>query len=223
MAVKREFPGTRPLSYGDIPQYREIVPYGRFEEYRKSQEYRESPAYREAVAREEKARKITCGAVIAGLACALVAGLIVVLSLPNGGTAAVRPARATPSASATERSLSPQALAAGQLEKAASGLQAATANVYKYQVACARTGRTRQVCAALSPSLAHFSATTATFDTGNFGLTDHRANSLIATFEDASIGTVEASSAVTATWQWQSMVTAYKALIKRCHQLGAGS
>jgi hypothetical protein len=217
MAVKREFPGTHPLSYGDIPQYRETAQYGGIEEYRKS------PEYREAVAREEKARRITRGAVIAGLSCALVAGLVVVLSLHNGGTAAVRPARATPGASATRRPVSPQALAAGQLEKAASGLQAATASVYKYQVACARTGRTRQVCAALAPSLAHFSATTATFDTGNFGLTDHRANSLTGTFERASIGTVEASSAVTAKVQWQSMVTAYKELIKRCRQLGAGS
>lgn len=217
MAVKREFPGTHPLSYGDIPQYRETAQYGGIEEYRKS------PEYREAVAREEKARRITRGAVIAGLSCALVAGLVVVLSLHNGGTAAVRPARATPGASATRRPVSPQALAAGQLEKAASGLQAATASVYKYQVACARTGRTRQVCAALAPSLAHFSATTATFDTGNFGLTDHRANSLIDKFERASIGTVEASSAVTAKVQWQSMVTAYKELIKRCRQLGAGS
>jgi hypothetical protein len=217
MAVKREFPGAHPLSYGDIPQFRETAQYGGIEEYRKS------PEYREAVAREEKARKITRGAVIAGLSCALVAGLVVVLSLHNGGTAAVRPARATPSAAATQRSLGPQALAAGQLEQAASGLQAATAKVYKYQVACAQTGRTRQVCAALSPSLAHFSATTATFDTGNFGLTDHRANSLIAKFEDASIGTVEASAAVTAKVQWQSMMTAYKELIKRCRQLGAGS
>jgi hypothetical protein len=217
MAVKREFPGTHLLSYGDIPQYRETVQYGGIEEYRKS------PEYREAVAREEKARRITRGAVIAGLSCALVAGLVVVLSLHNGGTAAVRPARATPSASATQRSVSPQALAAGQLEKAASGLQAATANVYKYQVACARTGRTWPVCSALSPSLAHFSATTATFDTGNFGLSDDRANSLIGKFEDASIGTVEASSAVTAKVQWQSMVTAFKELIKRCRQLGAGS
>jgi hypothetical protein len=217
MAVKREFPGTQPSSYGDIPQFRETVHYGGIEEYRKS------PEYRDAVAREEKARKITRGAVIAGLSCALVAGLVVVLSLHDGGTAAVRPALATPSASATQRSLSPQALAAGQLEKAASGLDQATANVYKYQVTCAQTGRTWPVCSALSPSLAHFSATTATFDTGNFGLTDHRANSLIAKFEHASIGTVEASSAVTAKVKWQSMVTAYKDLLKRCRQLSTGS
>ena len=32
-----------------------------------------------------------------------------------------------------------------------------------------------------------------------------------------------APSAVTAKVQWQSMVTAYKELIKRCRQLGAGS
>ncbi len=217
MAVKREFSGTQPLSYSDIPQYRETAQYSGIEEYRKS------PEYREAVAREEKARKITRGAVIAGLSCALVAGLVVVLSLRSGGTTAVRPARATPSAAATRRPVSPQALAAGQLEQAASGLDQATANVYRYQVACAQTGRTWPVCSALSPGLAHFSATTATFDTGNFGLTDRRANSLIAKFEHDSIGTVEASSAVTAKVQWQSMVAAYKELIKRCRQLGAGS
>jgi hypothetical protein len=217
MAVKREFPGTRPLSYGDIPQFRETAQYGGIEEYRKS------PEYREAVAREEKARKITRGAVIAGLSCALVAGLVVVLSLHNGGTTAARPARATPSASATQRSLSPQALAVGQLEQAANGLYQATAKVYKYQLACAQTGRSWPVCSALSPGLAHFSATTATFDTGNFGLADRRANSLIGRFEDASIATVEASSPVTAKAQWQTMVTAYQELLKRCRQLGAGS
>jgi hypothetical protein len=221
MAAKDEFlelqaPAVPPP--GERAGYRENPPYRINPLYGLGAEYEESPEVR------KKARRIVVGAVVAGISCALVAGLVVDYSLHASDAAAARQARAARSAQAAQRTQPPvsrTALAAGQLEKAASGLDQATASVYKYQVKCAETGRTWAVCSALSPGLAHFSATTATFDTGNFGLTDATVNNLITRFEHASIGAIEASSPATAKRQWKSMVAAYKDLIKRCQQLSA--
>jgi hypothetical protein len=224
MVAKDKFLGLQAPAVppsGGRAEYRENSPYRINPLYGIGAEYENSPEVR------KKARRIAVGAVVAGISCALVAGLVVVYSLHASDAAAARQARAARNAQAAQAAsriqppVSRTALAAGQLEKAASGLDQATANVYKYQVTCAETGRTWAVCSALSPGLAHFSATTATFDAGNFGLTDATVNSLITRFERASIGAVEASSPATAKRQWKAMVTAYKNLIKRCQQLGA--
>jgi hypothetical protein len=156
---------------------------------------------------------------VAGVVSALVAGLISFLITQHHDQVAASAAQVAQKAQIAQQFAGKQALAAGQLEKAANALYQATAAVYTYQVKCAGEGNTWPVCAALSPQLAHFSATTATFDTDNFSLADPTATRLTAQFAHGSIGTVEASSADEAQQLWANTVSTYLALIKRCGQL----
>lgn len=170
----------------------------------------------------EKTPKPFNSALVAGVVCALVAGLVSFLLTQHHYQAAASHVRVAQKAQIARQFAGKQAQAAGQLEKAANALYQATADVYAYQVKCASEGNTWPVCAALSPQLAGFSATTATFDTDNFSLADPAATGLTAQFARMSIGTVEASSAVEAQPLWTKTVSAYLALIKRCGQLIRG-
>jgi hypothetical protein len=164
-------------------------------------------------------RHLVDNVLVAGVVSALVAGLISFLVTQHHDQTAASAAQAAQKAQIARQFAGKQALAAGQLEKAANVLYQSTAAVYAYQVKCAGEGNTWPVCAALSPELAHFSATTATFDTDNFSLADPAATRLTAQFAHGSIGTVEASSADEAQQLWANAVSAYLALIKRCGQL----
>ncbi len=150
------------------------------------------------------------------LAAVVISAFIAFLVTHHIDQAAARQARAGQQASVVRQQLTRQAQAAGQLEKAATGLYQSTASVYRYQEKCAEAGRTWPVCAALDSRLGDFSATTATFDTDRFDLADATATRLTTQFAHFSIGTVEASSAAGGQRQWTAMVTAYLDLMKRC-------
>jgi cytoskeletal protein RodZ len=170
----------------------------------------------------KKPRELVNSVLVAAVVSALVAGLVSFLITQHHDQAVAGQAKAAQKAQTARQYAGQQAQAAGQLEKAANGLYQATAKVYTYQVKCAGEGNTWPVCAALSPSTAGFSATTATFDTDNFGLGDPAATALTAQFAKMSIGTVEASSPAAAQQLWTNTVSAYLALIKRCGQLVRG-
>lgn len=187
---------------------------------------REALAAEEGWENGEKKREIVKSVLVVVIIVALAAGLVYFLAIRQHDRDAARSrvqVKVTQKAQSAGRLATAQELqvrAAGQLETAADALYKSTRNVYTYQAKCAELGKTWAVCSALAPGLANFSATTATFDTDHFGLTDRTASALTTQFAHLSIETVEASSAAEGHELWTKMVTAYAGLIKRCGQLG---
>ena len=170
---------------------------------------RKAPAHAGAKA---KNRELTYNALVAGVVSAVVAGLVslMVSSLVRHSQdqTAARQARA-----------GQQALAAGQLEAAATALYQGTTGVYNFQLRCIRTRETWQHCAAEAPGLTNFSADTTTFDAASANVADQAAAELARQFANVSAGTVAALSAAQGKSLWSKMVALYLELIKRCGQL----
>jgi hypothetical protein len=104
-----------------------------------------------------KNRKLTRNALRADVVSAIVAGLVSLL-------VSLLVTHSQEREAAGQARVGQQALAAGQLEAAATALYQGTTGVYDFQLKCTRTRQTWQDCAAQAPGLANFSAHTATFD-----------------------------------------------------------
>ena len=170
---------------------------------------RKAPAH---AAGNTKKRELTYNALVAGLVPAIVAGLTSLL-------VSLLVTHFQDQDAASQARYGQQALAAGQLEAAATALYQGTTGVYNFQLRCIRTRQTWQDCAAQAPGLTNFSAGTTTFDAASANIADQAAAELAGQFANVSAGTVAAPSAAQGKSLWSKMVTLYLELIKRCGQL----
>jgi hypothetical protein len=171
---------------------------------------RETPA---AAKGNDKKWGLTNNALVAGVVSAFVAGIIsLVVSLLV--------THFQDQSAASQARSAQQALAAEQLEAAASNLYSTTQNVYNFQLKCVGTNETWTACASLAPDLRSYSAALTTFAAIVANVGDPAAAELANQFSKESTGsTVAAPSAAKGERMWNALVTTYVDLIARCGQL----